>query len=521
MKLFGLNITRGQKKGPTIRLVGRPKLRAYYDAAATGRHHDNHFLYADNSDADRTISPELSTLRNRCRYEIRNNSYAKGITESKADFLVGTGPRLQLNTSNAGFNRKVEQLFMSWTKYCDMAGKLSFADILKLVGSKQQDDSGDGFIIMQQDNDAPGDKPRLRLSLVEPDRVNTPYSLGGASLTTGVAADGQLVDGIKIDKFGKPVQYYVQKKHPGSLVASMGMSIDDYDVVPAAVMIHLYRQDRPGQTRGVPWFTPAVPLFAQLRRFTLATIDAAETAACYSAVIKSNGQLETDDLESLETIDIERDSAMTLPQGWEMQQFKAEQPSTTYAEFKREILNEIGRCLGMPLNIATANSTQYNYASGRLDWQVFFRNIASTQKWIARNVCNRILEYWLAEAQLIPGYLPKIRSGELVIDETTVSWYWPGAEHVDPQKEAKAQEIRLSIGATTYAAEYARQGKDWELEFEQLQREQQKIAELGIKVGKSGAQQNEPAEKEDEEKNPEPDEDQANEDRNKRIAVIG
>ena len=37
--------------------------------------------------------------------------------------------------------------------------------------------------------------------------------------------------------------------------------------------------DRPGQARGIPDITPALPLFAQLRRFTLAVLAAAETAA--------------------------------------------------------------------------------------------------------------------------------------------------------------------------------------------------------------------------------------------------
>jgi hypothetical protein len=36
---------------------------------------------------------------------------------------------------------------------------------------------------------------------------------------------------------------------------------------------------------------------------------------------------------------------------------KSEQP-----EFKKEILNEIARCLNMPFNVAAGNSSGYNYA---------------------------------------------------------------------------------------------------------------------------------------------------------------
>ena len=45
-----------------------------------------------------------------------------------------------------------------------------------------------------------------------------------------------------------------------------------------------------------------------------------------------------------------------MPGGWKMSQIEAEQPATTYAEFKREILNEIARCLNMPYNVAAGNS---------------------------------------------------------------------------------------------------------------------------------------------------------------------
>ena len=49
-----------------------------------------------------------------------------------------------------------------------------------------------------------------------------------------------------------------------------------------------------------------------------------------------------------------------------------QKPSTTYAEFKKELLNEIARCLNMPFNVAAGNSSGYNYASGRLDHQTYF-----------------------------------------------------------------------------------------------------------------------------------------------------
>ena len=74
----------------------------------------------------------------------------------------------------------------------------------------------------------------------------------------------------------------------------------------------------------------------------------------------------------MDLIELERGMLMTMPGGWKMSQVEAQFPTTTYGEFKREILNEIARCLNMPFNVAAGNSSGYNYASGRLDHQVYY-----------------------------------------------------------------------------------------------------------------------------------------------------
>ena len=71
--------------------------------------------------------------------------------------------------------------------------------------------------------------------------------------------------------------------------------------------------------------------------------------------------------------------ATVLPGGWKLGQITAEQPATTYGEFKKEILNEIARCLNMPFNVAAGNSAGYNYASGRLDHQTYFKTVRVDQ----------------------------------------------------------------------------------------------------------------------------------------------
>ena len=259
---------------------------------------------------------------------------------------------------------------------------------------------------------------------------------------------------------------------------------DDHRTVPASHVIHVFRQDRPGQHRGIPEITPALPLFAQLRRFTLAVLGAAEAAADFAGILYTDAPAngEADSVEPMDSIELERNMLLTMPGGWKMSQVEPMQPATTYAEFKKEILNEIARCLNMPFNVAAGNSSGYNYASGRLDHQTYFKSIRVDQAFMAQRVLDRILGAWLWEfAAVLGGEMDVPMHGTFynrVLPDH--QWFWDGMEHVDPAKEAKAQETRLKNLTTTLAHEYARQGKDWESELRQRAREKALMRELGL-----------------------------------------
>jgi capsid protein len=179
-------------------------------------------------------------------------------------------------------------------------------------------------------------------------------------------------------------------------------------------------------------------------------------------------------------MEFEANMAVFTPEGWEPTQIKAEQPATTYDMFKREILNEIARCLNMPYNIVACNSSGYNYASGRLDHQTYFKSIRVEQAHCETVVLDRILAVWLAEAvKVFDVELPE-GAGLRSLGEAGHQWFWDGHEHVDPAKEAKAQATRLASNTTTLAAEYARQAKDWETELRQRAKELALMRDLGM-----------------------------------------
>jgi lambda family phage portal protein len=442
---------------------GRPVrwLRARYDSAATTNDNRRHWANADGLSANAANSPEVRrVLRNRARYEVANNSYARGIVLTLANDVIGTGPRLQMLTSNPAANDRIENEFMTWAK------AVRFADKLRTMRMARAQD-GEAFAMLTS-NPRLSASVQLDLRLLEADQVATPdFS----------PRNPNAVDGLVFDPFGNAVEYHVLREHPGETTR---LNLD-FDRIPAEMMLHWFRADRPGQARGIPDIMPALPLFAQLRRFTLAVLAAAETAADFAGILYTDAPAngEADAAEPFEPIELEQRALVTMPGGWKMSQLEAEQPSTTYGEFKHEILNEIARCLNMPYNVAAGNSSGYNYASGRLDHQTYFKAIRVEQAHLECVVLDRVLAAWLDEAALIPGLFPADIGP---IADWGHQWFWDGHEHVDPTKEAQAQTMRLANHTTTLAHEYARQGMDWEEALRQRAKEQALMQELGLSV---------------------------------------
>lgn len=450
MRLFGKKKTAAPKM-----TVGIAKwLRARFDAAQTTKDNARHWAAAEFLSADAEAdSATRKILRTRARYEVQNNSYARGIVSTLANDTVGTGPRLQMLFDDEKLNKEIEHDFAAWAKRTHLASKL------RTIRMAECQD-GEGFIILAQNPNLRSDV-KLDLQLVEADRVTDDE----------LQCDERSVDGITFDQFGNPKTYKVLKSHPGG-TDSFG---NEWVIVKAENMIHVFRQDRPEQHRGIPEITSALPLFAHLRRFTLAVVSAAEAAADFAGVLYTDAPAngEADAVEAMDSIQLERNMLLTMPGGWKMAQVDPKQPVTTYGEFKREILNEISRCLNIPFNIAAGNSSGYNYASGRLDHQTYYKALKVDRAHMEEIILDRILESWLNEWRLLK---------KRTIDHCDCRhvWFWDGQEHVDPQKEANAQSVRLQSRTTSLASEYAKQGKDWETELRQIAREKELMEELGI-----------------------------------------
>lgn len=447
----------------------RPSVRGVYDAAQTTTENENHWAAADSLSANAANDPGTrQLLRDRARYEVANNGYAAGLVESLANDLVGTGPRLQLNIPGVGreVSRAVEVAFANWSRAADYP-----EDLRVLHRTKVRD--GECFAMLI-------DNPRLPelsqgqttitldLRLYEAEQVSNPL--------TSMIWDPSLVDGIQHDEFHNPIEYHFLKAHPGGMWPWLTY---ETSTVNAPSVAHWYHATRPGQARGISTLVPGLPLYAQLRRYTLATLGAAELAAMLAGVMKSTGPVSDEDAPSVDAMDhvqLARGALLTLPAGWDAMQFKPEQPTQSYKDFKGEILKEIGRGAQTPAAIMHGSSENYNYSSARLDQLIYHRMIRVERSRLRHRVLDKVFLAWVQEAALaraIPERLPPV---------STWAWEWhfDGFDSIDPQKDAQTDDLELRNHTTTLQAIFARKGLDWEEALRQRAREQQLLAELRL-----------------------------------------
>ena len=131
----------------------------------------------------------------------------------------------------------------------------------------------------------------------------------------------------------------------------------------------------------------------------------------------------------------------------------------------------------MPYNIAACDSSKHNYAAGRMDGQTYGGSVKNRRKQCVRVVVEPVYRAFWDEASLRPGLIP---DGLPPIHFWPRTWHFDGRQHVDPTKEATAEETRLKNKTTTLRDVYASQGKDWEEAIRQRAREIALERKLGI-----------------------------------------
>lgn len=469
-----------------------------YDSADANR---NSWVNRNTSDGDANADLDrdtLAELRERSRDRVRNDSVAAAAIGTMVDNIVGTGmrPVLRIDHDEAGITedqakaltRQANTIWEDWGRSPDFSGRLSVEDLQAQVMS-QVLMNGDVFLrpSMVSDPYQPS-RFELRIQVIEGDVCDTPYA--------STAPKGRRIfNGVEVGRRDQPVAYWMSDFHPGMDPVAGGVvggrnfrRFKAHHASGRPAMLHVFKQERPQQTRGVPILAPVLNLLKDRHDYKEAALIAAQVGACFAAFIKTPDPFGHAAGSASETVsgvmeeDMSPGMMMRLGPGEDVAFGDPKQPTAQFEGFLHTVTVEIMQALGMPAQLVTKDFGGMNYSSARAALLEARRVFKCRQEWLIRQALQPIWMMLLEEAWLKGEF----DAGDFMERPwlwTRTAWSTPGWGWVDPQKEVAAHREALELGLTTREAIIKeRDGGNWRDVQRQLAEEQEFRSEVGLGV---------------------------------------
>lgn len=457
-----------------------------YEAAGVGRVFKN-WLYSQGV-ADAEILGDLANLRERSRDLYRNNAIGRGVISTMTVNVVGSGIKLQAAPDRAFIGMSddyaeqwedmVERKFNNWanSKDSDLTRFANFYDNQNLAFLSYCQ-SGEIFTLLPIRNR--NGRDQLCTQLVEADLVqNGPGQFTGRNCR----------DGIELDDDGAPVSYTIRvdtmewKKIPAYGPKSNRPNV-----------IHFLRQERPGQTRGVPMLSSVVENIKQADRGSKAVLAAMVVQSLFTAFIKSNNPDAlsppipgtTQAPTSSSTLD-DDDYDYTLAPGAVLKLKPDEditfanpsQPKSEFESFMMAHLVWAGMATGIPYEILSKKFLA-SYSASRASRIEAWRYFLSERSKFNRDYNQIIYQEWLT-LEILEGRIPApgfFDSEDMKQAYCRAEWLGSSMGQIDEKKEVDAAIARAESGLSTWTQETAAlNGGDFTRNAKRLQREASLLA---------------------------------------------
>jgi len=419
------------------------KSKRGYDAASKSKRLKSWFASGRSANGETSIA--LPMLRGRSRDLRRNNSYVAKAIMVLSSNIVGAGIKVQFNES--GFTDKdgpVEEAWKRWASStdCDFDGHHNLDGLQGLI-MEAVVESGEVLV-----------RKRFNTAMSFPLQYQVLESDFLAIVKTGLAPEkgNTIIQGIEFDQQGRRVAYWLYNRHPGGQDKHGLFSSVEAKRVPADEIYHIYRMDRPGQARGIPWGTPCMVRIKDLDDFADATVMRQKVAACFTAFVRDlsiDSSTDDDDdcdlMERLEPALIEE-----LPAGKTIEFPNLPTPEN-YKEFTSTELHNVAAGYGITYESLTGDFSDTNFSSGRMGWIEFSRLVKKWQKQIME---LRFLTPVLNDFKQVLAIQGVNASG------ATHRFVPPRREMIDPTKEVPAIVDSIRAGITTLSDEIMSQGGD-------------------------------------------------------------
>lgn len=452
----------------------QPFKRAYAAANVSRLFND---FNPTNQSADSELVDSLDKLRARSRDLARNNEYVKRYLSLLKNNIVGErGFTLQVKAKGDSQmldmlgNQAVEDAFKAWGKLgnCTVDGRMNWNDAQKLAIESMARD-GEIFIIKHRSGKF---KDSFSIEFIEADQVDQDLN---DTTTTG----NKIRMGIELDKFQKPVAYYIKAAKPGEFDYSAGST--KHTRIDASRVIHLYMPLRAGQTRGEPWMAPAISAIKQLGALREAAVINARVGASKMGFFTSpagDGFLADDMDGQVPIMDAEPGTFHQLPAGTELTTFDTQYPASEFEAFNKAVLKGIASGLNVSYTSISNDLEATSYSSirqGALEERDAYKNI---QNFVAEHFVRPIYESWLASAMEVGSLTLPLTTFDKFANASEFrgrAWSW-----VDPQKEMTAAVMGMKNGILSLQDVAGQYGKDTEELLGQIQKDKELAEQFGI-----------------------------------------
>jgi lambda family phage portal protein len=442
-----------------------------YDGAMGGRRTSD--WRSSNASANVEIKGALPRLRSRSRDLTRNTWWGNRIKSVVVAHSVGVGIMPKPNTGSKALDKKAKAAWKKWGKYCDREGQLNIDGLLALAAGCVVE-SGEvlgRMIPVSPSSVKPGVVP-LELQLLEPDHLDSSRDriMMTERKTTAINPEGVVVDqGIEYDLRGKRKGYWIYPVHPGA----RGIVMPSASIrVPAADMLHVYRKDRIGQGRGVPWVAPVMLKGRDAADLEEAVVVKARIEACLAAFIKTNDTSRTlgQKVQNEQRADgtSRRIETMTpgmvayLDQGEELQTVSPSSSVQFEAVLKATWMT-IAAGAGITYDQLTGDLSRANFSSLRAG-KIEFRRVIEQFQWLTlvAMFLEPLWDRW-CEAAMDAGILPRRADGY------PVEWIMPANEPIDPMKDMQADILAVRSGRMTWQQFVSAWGIDPDQQLDEIE----------------------------------------------------
>ena len=374
-------------------------------------------------------------------------------------------------------NEAIETAFKLWARpdSCNTAGRLSFVDVQRLAVQSLVTD-GECFIRIVRKPFGRSNVP-FALELIEADQLLDDDFTGKSTKKKNVWRMG-----IEQDEFGRAVQYAFLTAHPGDTPFGSQPGAKRHMMVPAKDIIHLFLQERPSQSRGVPHLASCLQPLHHLAGFQEASVIRARAASSLMGFVTSpEGELDQggEVFQEERVTRFEPGAFHYLDAGQSVTVPDLDSPNGEFPEFMRAMLRSVAAGCGVSFESVSRDFSQTNYSSSRLSLLEDRSQYRGIQNYLIENFNARVYDAWL-EMAVLSGSL------NLPTYETEperyrrVRWVPRGWSFIDPQKEIAAAKEAVKAGFKTQAEVIAEQGGDIEELLPLRKEEVSKAEQLGL-----------------------------------------